>query len=158
MLRHKRKESLEKKLNNVMTLTNLLQHSSKMSVEKECHGNIMKTLEDQPATYSVTTNVLVPRHSFQSSTVVHQEGNVTTYLENARFEGKVTTIKIMSRYKLQHCIFFKSSISQSMTSLLTKKNYNVIVSDYDIDLKKNYNVLVSDYGITDVYVNVTRTY
>ena len=55
------------------------------------------TPKDQPTTYSVATNVLVSRHSFQKLTIVHEEGNVTINLKNTRLEGKVATIKIMSR-------------------------------------------------------------
>ena len=55
------------------------------------------TPEDEPAIHSVATNVLVSRHSFQRSTVVYEEGYVTTDLEDTRLEGKVVTIKIMLR-------------------------------------------------------------
>ena len=93
MLRHQSEKSLEKQLNSVVTLKNMLRHSSKMSAKKECHDNP----EYQSITHSVMTHILVSRHSFQRSTSVHHESNVMTNFEDTRFEGNVVTIKIVLR-------------------------------------------------------------
>ena len=70
-------------------------------IQKECRTGMSlqyhDTPEDQPVTHNVATNVLVPRHSFKRSIVVHQEDSVMIYLEDTILEGKVVIIKIMSR-------------------------------------------------------------
>ena len=70
-------------------------------IQNECRAGMSRqyhdTPEDQPTTHNVTTSVLVSQHSFQMSTIVHQENSVTTDLEDMRLNGKVATIKIMSR-------------------------------------------------------------
>ena len=46
---------------------------------------------------------------------------------------------------------------QLLTTKLTLKNYNAIVTDCDIDLR-NYNAAVNDYDIVEVYADVARTH
>ena len=70
-------------------------------IQNECRAGMSRqyhdTLEDQPTTHNVATNVLVSQHSFQRSTVIHQENSVTIDLEDTRLDGNVATIKIISR-------------------------------------------------------------
>ena len=45
----------------------------------------------------IITFLVVLRHSFQGSTTVHHEGNVTTNFGDTRFEGNVATVSIKSQ-------------------------------------------------------------
>ena len=47
--------------------------------------------------------------------------------------------------------FKKFLISYLITAALTLKKFKYMASDYRINLKKNFNIIVNDYDITNIY-------